>query len=154
MLEFANKFCFQNQLPLLSMSQTMKKVFLHLKGQVPLKFKKMSRDPVTRFLTSDFFINHYSWAPDPRVEAILYMTSYSQRYSIMKSTFLVVSCVNDTAAPVPVQSHWSSVSYLCQRCHWHPPPLSGVIDTADHKKSDLKVEYLGEYESTVYAIRL
>jgi hypothetical protein len=25
--------------------------------------------------------------------------------------------------------------------------VSSVIDTADHKKSDLKVEYLGEYES-------
>jgi hypothetical protein len=33
-----------------------------------------------------------------------------------------------------------------QRCHGHSPPLvSGVIDTTDHKKSDLKVEYLGEY---------
>jgi hypothetical protein len=30
--------------------------------------------------------------------------------------------------------------------------VSGVIDTADHKKSYLKVEYLGEYES-IYETR-
>jgi hypothetical protein len=36
------------------------------------------------------------------------------------------------------EAHWSAVSYL----------VNGVTaDTADHNKSYLKVEYLGEYES-------
>jgi hypothetical protein len=46
-----------------------------------------------------FSSNNSIWAPDPRVKAFLHMASYSRRYSTRKSTFLVVSGVNDTAAP-------------------------------------------------------
>jgi hypothetical protein len=55
------------------------------------------RDPVTRFLPSSFFLKQLYLAPFPQVKAILHMASYLQRYLIMKSSFLVVSGVNDTA---------------------------------------------------------
>jgi hypothetical protein len=44
-----------------------------------------------------FSSNNSIWAPDTRVKAFLHMASYLQRYSTMKSTFLLVSGVNDTA---------------------------------------------------------
>jgi hypothetical protein len=34
------------------------------------------------------------------------------------------------------------------RCNWHRPPLvSSVIDTADRKIGDFKVDFFGEYKS-------
>jgi hypothetical protein len=44
-----------------------------------------------------FSSNNSIWAPDTRVKAFLHMAWYSRRYSAMKSIFLVVSGVNDTA---------------------------------------------------------
>jgi hypothetical protein len=61
-------------------------------------FENCYRDPVTRFSTSGFFSSNNSIrAPDTQVKAFLHMASYSRRYSTIKSTFFVVSGVNDTA---------------------------------------------------------
>jgi hypothetical protein len=68
------------------------------------------------------------------------------------------------------EPHWSAVSYLVSSVidiaqvsgvidsahHWSAvsiPVVSDAIDTADHKKSDLKVEHLGKFESTLYRKR-
>jgi hypothetical protein len=41
----------------------------------------------------------------------------------------------------------SRIYHPGQRCHWQRPPLvSGIIDTAYHKKIDFIVEYLRKYE--------
>jgi hypothetical protein len=73
------------------MKTNLKKVikkngFLHLK------------EPCHEIFDHWFFSSNNSiWAPDTRVKTFLHMALYSRRCLTMKSTFLVVSSVNDTA---------------------------------------------------------
>jgi hypothetical protein len=49
------------------------------------------------YLKRFFSSNNSICAPDQRAKAFLYMASYLQRYSVMKSAFLVASGVNGIA---------------------------------------------------------
>jgi hypothetical protein len=90
---------------------------------------------------------YLSYATDCRMLLTLVLRS-----SLRSAT--LVGCISDrpVASGVIDSAHqWSAVSLT-------PPPLvSGVIVTTDHKKSNLKVEFLGKLESKkkkIFCMRL
>jgi hypothetical protein len=71
---------------------------------------------VTRFLASGFFhqTTPFVWAFDPRVKEFLHMTSYSRRYSTLKSIFLWSAVSMTPLTKVALSMTPLTLAGLCQ----------------------------------------